>query len=106
MGWTSRPWLRRGILTIAALGAKESLIFVVPSLNLVVTRLGEATGEGGVALSSFDNPFLAKVCAAFSINSSIFLGSHGHACSTGKFHSRNFATSEPCTASAFATSIR
>jgi CubicO group peptidase (beta-lactamase class C family) len=51
--------------TIAALGAKDSLILVVPSLDLVVTRLGEATNRRGrVALSTFDNPFLAKVCAA------------------------------------------
>jgi CubicO group peptidase (beta-lactamase class C family) len=50
---------------VAALGAKDSKIYVVPSLDLVVCRLGEsATPKGGVAPTSFDDGFLSRVCKA------------------------------------------
>lgn len=49
----------------AALGARDSKIYVVPSLDLVVTRLGEdAKREGALAGSTFDDGFLSRVCKA------------------------------------------
>ncbi len=52
--------------TFAALGASDNNIYVVPSLDLVVVRLGDnASGQGEVAISAFDNLFLAKFCKAF-----------------------------------------
>ncbi len=49
----------------AALGAKDSKIYVVPSLDLVVSRLGGAATKGrGVAPSEFDAPFLRMICEA------------------------------------------
>jgi len=51
--------------TIATLGARDSKIFIVPSLDLVVTRLGDKTTRlGRAAPSEFDNPFLSKICQA------------------------------------------
>ncbi|MFH0887973.1 MAG: serine hydrolase [Planctomycetota bacterium] len=51
--------------TFAALGAKDSKIYVVPSLDLVVSRLGgAATNDGSVAPSEFDAPFLKMICDA------------------------------------------
>ncbi len=52
--------------TFAALGARDNNIYVIPSLDLVVVRIGEdANGEGSVAVSEFDNRFLANFCKAF-----------------------------------------
>lgn len=49
----------------AALGAKDSKIYVVPSLDIVVTRLGgAATKKGDVAPSEFDAPLLKMICDA------------------------------------------
>ncbi|SHJ82282.1 CubicO group peptidase, beta-lactamase class C family [Maribacter aquivivus] len=46
---------------IAALGKDEQRIYIVPSENLVIIRMGEATGsEENFALSSFDNVFWEK----------------------------------------------
>ncbi len=40
---------------MAALGKNDQKIYVVPSMNLVVVRLGESSGQSMLALSSFDN---------------------------------------------------
>jgi CubicO group peptidase (beta-lactamase class C family) len=40
---------------ICALGKNDQKIYIVPSQNLVVVRMGEASGEIVGALSSFDN---------------------------------------------------
>lgn len=46
---------------IAALGKDEQRIYIVPSENLVIIRMGEATGsEENFALSSFDSVFWEK----------------------------------------------
>jgi len=45
---------------VAALGAGDHDLFVLPSLGLVVTRLGDATGRG----SSFQKSFLSCLMAA------------------------------------------
>ncbi len=51
--------------TVAALGAKDSKIYVIRSLDLVITRLGESGSPGrAAAMSDFDNPLLQKICAA------------------------------------------
>lgn len=74
--------LREGMLfpgcppdTIAALGAKDSKIYVVPSLDLVVTRLGErATENVSLAPSEFDSPFLSRICDAVRVRKSATVG--------------------------------
>ena len=46
---------------VAALGKDEQRIYIVPSKNLVIIRMGEATvSEDNFALSSFDNVFWEK----------------------------------------------
>ncbi len=51
--------------TFAALGAMDKKIYVVPSLDLVVTRHGDTAGkESNGAMSSFDNEFLGRICRA------------------------------------------
>jgi CubicO group peptidase (beta-lactamase class C family) len=50
---------------VCALGAGDKKIYVVPSLNLVVTRHGEAAGmDRAEAVSSFDNQLWQKLMAA------------------------------------------
>jgi len=55
--------------TVAALGFKDNKVYVVPSLELVVVRLGDtaikqALGEKvpDLTMSGFDNPFLSQIC--------------------------------------------
>jgi hypothetical protein len=51
--------------TFAALGAMDKKIYIVPSLDLVVSRHGPSAGagaEGGRA--SFNNQLLGRVCRA------------------------------------------
>lgn len=58
--------------TYAALGKDDQKIYVVPSLDLVVVRLGDKAQErrlfrrqrGDFAPSDFDDPFLGSICAA------------------------------------------
>ena len=50
---------------VAALGKDDQKVYVVPSLDLVVVRLGEAADATTPALSSFDNEFLGGICQAF-----------------------------------------
>jgi hypothetical protein len=45
----------------AALGKNDQKIYVVPSLGLVVVRMGEAAGNSHLALSSFDNELWGKL---------------------------------------------
>ncbi len=46
---------------VAAMGKDEQRIYIVPSQNLVIVRMGEATVSGdNFALSSFDNMFWEK----------------------------------------------
>lgn len=40
---------------IAALGKNDQKIYIVPSMNIVVVRMGESAGQPAFALSSFDN---------------------------------------------------
>jgi len=44
-----------------ALGKDDKKIYVVPSLNLVVVRLGDAAGTPTLGPSSFDNEFWGKL---------------------------------------------
>ena len=44
---------------VAALGKNDQKIYVVPSENLVVVRMGNAAGQSPLALSSFDNSLWA-----------------------------------------------
>ena len=46
---------------IMAMGADDKKIYVVPSLNLVVVRHGDASGESTAGPSSFDNIFWGKL---------------------------------------------
>ncbi|NML21360.1 serine hydrolase [Pseudoflavitalea sp. G-6-1-2] len=45
----------------AALGKNDQKIYVVPGLQLVVIRMGEAAGESKLAASSFDNELWGKL---------------------------------------------
>jgi hypothetical protein len=47
----------------AALGKNDQKIYVVPSQNLVVIRMGEAAGNLQLAVSSFDNELWGKLKA-------------------------------------------
>lgn len=49
----------------AALGKDDQKIYVVPSLELVVTRFGEAAKGSTPALSEFDAKFLGAICGSF-----------------------------------------
>lgn len=48
---------------VSALGKNDQKIYVVPSLNLVVIRMGDSAGEGKEALSSFDTQLWEKIMA-------------------------------------------
>lgn len=50
--------------TYAALGKDDQKIYVVPSQQLVVIRIGESAGQTQLALSSFDNELWGKLKAA------------------------------------------
>ena len=49
---------------VAALGALDKKIYVVPSLDLIVVRHGKAAKEGGLAGSSFDQALWKRLMAA------------------------------------------
>lgn len=51
---------------IAALGAQDQKIYVVPSLDLVIVRTGEAAGVEELANSSFDNELWLKINAVIN----------------------------------------
>jgi CubicO group peptidase (beta-lactamase class C family) len=46
---------------IMALGKDDKKIYIVPSLNMVVVRLGDAAGPSALAPSGFDNTFWGKM---------------------------------------------
>lgn len=48
---------------IAALGKNDQKIYIVPSQNLVVIRMGDSAGESKEALSSFDTQLWEKISA-------------------------------------------
>ena len=50
--------------TVAALGARDQKIYVVPSLDLVLTRQGEAANEVAAAQSDFDRRLIRALVAA------------------------------------------
>jgi hypothetical protein len=52
--------------TVAALGKDDQKIYVVPSLDLVVTRFGDAADSSTPAISRFDAQFLGEICGSFS----------------------------------------
>jgi archaellum component FlaF (FlaF/FlaG flagellin family) len=45
----------------AALGKNDQKIYVVPSQNIVVIRMGDSAGNVQLAASSFDNELWAKL---------------------------------------------
>jgi CubicO group peptidase (beta-lactamase class C family) len=45
----------------AALGKNDQKIYVVPSQNLVIIRMGNSAGNSQLALSSFDNELWGKL---------------------------------------------
>ncbi len=49
----------------AALGKDDQKIYVVPSMDLIVTRLGDAADSTSPALSRFDDDFLGMICRSF-----------------------------------------
>lgn len=51
--------------TFMALGKDDQKIYVVPSLGLVVVRLGDAAAASATAISLFDNQLLGRICRAF-----------------------------------------
>jgi len=48
---------------IAALGAQDQKIYVIPSKNMVVVRCGESAGDEQLGLSSFDNELWERINA-------------------------------------------
>jgi len=52
--------------TVAALGKDDQKIYVVPSLDLVVTRFGDAADSSTPAINKFDADFLGKICGSLS----------------------------------------
>lgn len=46
---------------IAGLGANDQKLYVVPSQNLVIIRLGDDPGTGSLSVSSFDNVLWGKI---------------------------------------------
>lgn len=51
---------------IGALGKDDQAIYVVPSLDLVVTRFGDAADSSTPATSKFDADFLGAICRSFA----------------------------------------
>ena len=51
---------------IMALGANDQKIYVVPSKNMVVIRMGDAAGDETYSLSSFDNTLWEKINAVIN----------------------------------------
>mgnify|MGYP000172585592 FL=1 len=45
----------------AALGKNDQKVYVVPSKNIVVIRMGESAGNLQLAVSSFDNELWGKL---------------------------------------------
>jgi hypothetical protein len=45
----------------AALGKNDQKIYVVPSMKIVIIRMGEDAGNTNLAMSSFDNELWGKL---------------------------------------------
>lgn len=67
---------------IAALGKNDQKIYVVPSQNLVVIRMGESAEESKAALSSFDTQLWEKITAVIE-----------HSTATGEKNTRDASAS-------------
>ena len=50
----------------AALGANDQKIYVIPSKNMVIVRMGENAGGSGFASSGFDNVLWSKINAVIN----------------------------------------
>lgn len=53
----------------AALGKNDQKIYIVPSMNMVVVRVGDDAGDGNFALSSYDTKLWEKISALFTTTS-------------------------------------
>lgn len=53
----------------SALGKNDQKIYVVPSMNMVVVRMGEDAGESNVAVSSYDTKLWEKLSKLFKTTS-------------------------------------
>jgi hypothetical protein len=53
--------------TYAALGKNDQKIYVVPSQNLVIIRMGESAGASHLAASSFDNELWGRLRSALKL---------------------------------------
>jgi hypothetical protein len=49
------------VICMQPLGKNDQKIYIVPSLNMVVIRMGEEAGNSSLALSSFDNELWGKL---------------------------------------------
>ena len=50
----------------AALGKNDQKIYIVPSMNMVVVRVGDDAGDGNFALSSYDTKLWEKISSLFA----------------------------------------
>lgn len=57
--------------TYAALGANDQKIYVVPSMDLVVVRVGDAADESALALADFDEALWQKLMRLFCMETSL-----------------------------------
>lgn len=53
----------------AALGKNDQKIYVVPSMNMVVVRVGDDAGDSNFAVSSYDTKLWEKISALFTTTS-------------------------------------
>ncbi len=51
---------------VAALGANDQKLYIVPSENLVIVRMGESAEEDALSVSSFDNVLWQKISAVIN----------------------------------------
>ena len=58
---TAQCYQKRQRDLVAALGKNDQKIYVVPSLNMVVVRQGNAAGGIAAAASSFDNQLWSRL---------------------------------------------
>jgi CubicO group peptidase (beta-lactamase class C family) len=57
---------------IAALGANDQKLYIIPSMNMVIVRLGQDAGGFSLSLSGFDNALWSHLMALFcNVNSAV-----------------------------------